>query len=137
MSTALESALSRPLHYSVSGAQRQWEMDKSLGILDWDPTPEEAEEYVRRRKEMGDPSYALKKEPPKPIRFDVIKFGEAGKNDLISCDATFNEDNAPGIAAALNEGSVPEDNYCWFTKDAYVYAPHSIPVLRKLKEKNP
>ena len=29
-------------------------VDANLGILDWEPTEEESQEYIRRRTEMGD-----------------------------------------------------------------------------------
>lgn len=46
---SLEQALKRPANYDRLTARERWEIDKSLGILDWDPTPEEEEEYIRQR----------------------------------------------------------------------------------------
>jgi len=51
---SLERALKRPLSHSTDSARTQWATDKALGILDWDPTPEEAEEYIQKRAAMGD-----------------------------------------------------------------------------------
>jgi hypothetical protein len=46
---SLERALQRPDDYNDLSPREQWEIDKSLGILDWDPTPEEEIEYRKRR----------------------------------------------------------------------------------------
>ena len=51
---SLERALKRPLSHSRDSARTQWETDKALGILDWDPTPEESEQYIQKRAKMGD-----------------------------------------------------------------------------------
>ena len=48
----LERALCRPLNFSKLSRIQQWEIDAELGILDWDPTPEEAREYIQRRREQ-------------------------------------------------------------------------------------
>jgi murein DD-endopeptidase MepM/ murein hydrolase activator NlpD len=45
----LEAALRRPPNYSDLSAEDQWAIDRRLGILDWDPTPAEVEEYNRHR----------------------------------------------------------------------------------------
>jgi hypothetical protein len=39
-------AMKRPSDYFKLSPSTQWEIDKRLGILDWDPTPEEAKEYM-------------------------------------------------------------------------------------------
>ena len=52
----LEKALQRPLDHNESSPEQRWQTDRGLGILDWDPTPEERAEYIRRRAAMGDKS---------------------------------------------------------------------------------
>ena len=42
-------ALRRPLNYETMAPSEQWAADKTLGILDWDPTEEEGRRYVERR----------------------------------------------------------------------------------------
>ena len=54
----LEKALQRPLDHNESGPEQRWQTDRGLGILDWDPTPLEHAEYIRRRAAMGDKSCA-------------------------------------------------------------------------------
>jgi hypothetical protein len=56
----LEQALKRPLGYNKMFERRQWETDAQLGILDWEPSKEESDEYIRRRIEMGDPDFVPK-----------------------------------------------------------------------------
>lgn len=48
---SVDQALKRPSNYNSLDAESQWMIDKSLGILDWDPTPEEIEEYKRRKNQ--------------------------------------------------------------------------------------
>jgi hypothetical protein len=50
MSHNVDQALKRPSNYCKLDPETQWEIDKELGILDWDPTPEEVAEYKRRKK---------------------------------------------------------------------------------------
>jgi hypothetical protein len=50
----LNQALKRPLNYHKMIPQRQWEIDKSLGILDWDPDENEINSYATQRAEQGD-----------------------------------------------------------------------------------
>ena len=50
----MERALQRPLNYGELPPRQQWCIDEELGILDWDPGNDEADEYIRRRAEMGD-----------------------------------------------------------------------------------
>ncbi len=45
-------ALRRPADYDTLTPREQWEIDKALGLLDWDPTPEEAAEYLKQRAEQ-------------------------------------------------------------------------------------
>ena len=45
----VDQALKRPLNYCHLSSQEQWDIDKQLGILDWDPSPEEVAEYKRRK----------------------------------------------------------------------------------------
>lgn len=45
----VERALRRPLNYETMSPSEQWAADKALGILDWDPTPDDAQRYVERR----------------------------------------------------------------------------------------
>ena len=47
---SLEKALKRPLNYNSISSSEQWEIDKRLGILDWEPTKEEVKEYLKIRK---------------------------------------------------------------------------------------
>jgi len=42
---SLEQALKRPDNYNSLSASEQWAIDKSLGILDWEPTAEEIVQY--------------------------------------------------------------------------------------------
>lgn len=46
----VKQALKRPTNYSKLDPREQWDIDKQLGILDWDPTPEEIKEYKRLLK---------------------------------------------------------------------------------------
>ncbi len=46
-------ALQRPNNYAKLSARTQWEIDKGLGILDWNPTKAEAEEFLVLWKEQG------------------------------------------------------------------------------------
>ena len=55
-SSMLDKALQRPLDFESLSTKDQWAVDKKLGTLDWNPTLEYQQEYVRRRAEMGDPS---------------------------------------------------------------------------------
>lgn len=45
----VDQALKRPSDYWKLDSETQWGIDKKLGILDWDPTPEEVAEYKRRK----------------------------------------------------------------------------------------
>ena len=38
-------ALCRPANYASLSLEEQWRIDDRLGILDWDPTPEEIKQY--------------------------------------------------------------------------------------------
>jgi hypothetical protein len=38
-------ALRRPVDYFQLSPRRQWDIDSELGLLDWNPTPEEIEQY--------------------------------------------------------------------------------------------
>lgn len=51
------AAAGRPLRFSKLSPASQWDVDASLGVLDWASSQEEKVEYVRRRREMGDPDY--------------------------------------------------------------------------------
>lgn len=51
---SLDAALQRPLNFSLISPDEQWAIDKRLGILDWDPSPDEMLEYLRRRSLQGD-----------------------------------------------------------------------------------
>lgn len=57
MSDMLEKAMKRPLDWGTMDARSQAGIDGFLGIIDWDPTPEEVFEYADRRTAMGDPSF--------------------------------------------------------------------------------
>ena len=43
----LQQALKRPKDYSTLSFQNKWEIDKALGILDWDPTATDQAEYQK------------------------------------------------------------------------------------------
>lgn len=45
-------ALKRPKDYNKLSPDEQWRIDERLGILDWDPTPAEVEEYRRKIAEQ-------------------------------------------------------------------------------------
>jgi hypothetical protein len=51
---SLEQALKRPSNYQKLSERQQWEIDKNLGILDWDPTLDEIERYKKLKKIKGD-----------------------------------------------------------------------------------
>ena len=51
MSHYVDQALKRPADYHKLTPRHQWAIDSRLGILDWDPTDEEREEYTRKIKE--------------------------------------------------------------------------------------
>lgn len=42
---SLEQALKRPNNFNKLSPADQWEIDKQLGILDWEPTEEEIKRY--------------------------------------------------------------------------------------------
>ncbi len=44
----VDQALQRPRDYNKLPPSEQWAIDRRLGILDWDPTPAEREEFKRR-----------------------------------------------------------------------------------------
>jgi hypothetical protein len=46
---SVRQALKRPGNYNTLAPDVQWAIDKSLGILDWDPTPDEAKQYQAAR----------------------------------------------------------------------------------------
>lgn len=46
---SVEQALKRPADYNGLSLEAQWAIDKRLGILDWDPTPEEVARYRKAR----------------------------------------------------------------------------------------
>jgi hypothetical protein len=48
--SSVDRALQRPSNYNDRSAREQWEIDDSLGLLDWDPTEEEIKEYKARIK---------------------------------------------------------------------------------------
>jgi len=53
ISNELRQALKRPENYHSLSPSRQWEIDKELGILDWEPTATDQAEYqkiMRQRK---------------------------------------------------------------------------------------
>jgi hypothetical protein len=54
---SLERALKRPLNYHKLSSSEQWSIDKELGILDWEPTLDEAKAYKDARACVvcGDP----------------------------------------------------------------------------------
>lgn len=45
----LDQALKRPLTFAEETVEKQWAIDKQLGILDWDPDTQELQEYHRLR----------------------------------------------------------------------------------------
>jgi len=47
---SLKQALKRPKNYHKLPARQQWDIDKFLGILDWEPTEEEIKEYRKVMK---------------------------------------------------------------------------------------
>jgi len=49
----LEKALMRPSNFFSLSERGKWDIDKSLGILDWDPTKEEEKEFKKRWKQAG------------------------------------------------------------------------------------
>jgi len=63
MSYMVDQALKRPPNYNALSSEHQWAIDRQLGILDWDPTPEERQEFTRRWTQL----YA----PPPPTPPDV------------------------------------------------------------------
>lgn len=50
ISHGLQQALKRPENYLNLSSSKQWEIDKNLGILDWEPTAEDQEEYKKIMK---------------------------------------------------------------------------------------
>jgi hypothetical protein len=51
MTHELEQALKRPSDYASLSPRQQWDIDAKLGILDWNPSKKEADEFCRRWKE--------------------------------------------------------------------------------------
>jgi len=47
---SLEQALKRPNNYNDLSPESQWQIDKQLGILDWEPTEEEIEQYKKIKR---------------------------------------------------------------------------------------
>lgn len=50
----VQRALRRPKNFWLLPPRRQWDIDAELGILEWDPTPEEVEQYTKAL-EIRDP----------------------------------------------------------------------------------
>jgi hypothetical protein len=48
---SFEKALQRPRNFFKLSAQEQWDIDKSLGILDWQGVENPTEEQKRRWRE--------------------------------------------------------------------------------------
>lgn len=44
---SLKQALKRPDNYNNLSPREQWDIDKNLGILDWEPTEEEIKQYKK------------------------------------------------------------------------------------------
>jgi hypothetical protein len=44
---SLKQALKRPDNYNNLSSRQQWEIDKQLGILDWEPTEEDIRRYKK------------------------------------------------------------------------------------------
>ena len=70
---SVEQALKRPLDYNKLSARQQWAIDKHLGILDWDPIPEEIRQYLERRAEQ------LKRDGQCRFRDLQRKWGQIGQ----------------------------------------------------------
>ena len=47
----VDQALKRPLNYITLTTATRWGIDHSLGILDWEPTPDESKEFDARWKQ--------------------------------------------------------------------------------------
>lgn len=45
LSENVKRALQRPGNYHQLLPAEQWDIDESLGILDWEPTPEEVQQF--------------------------------------------------------------------------------------------
>jgi len=56
---SLEQALKRPGNYKYLSAREQWEIDKDLGILDWEPTKEDQERYKKIMKKEKAKGFTL------------------------------------------------------------------------------
>jgi len=54
MSYYVDQALKRPDDYHKLTPRHQWAIDSRLGILDWDPTDEEREEWARKVAERSE-----------------------------------------------------------------------------------
>jgi len=59
LTMSLEQALKRPGNYKYLSAREQWEIDKDLGILDWEPTKEDQERYKKIMKKEKAKGFTL------------------------------------------------------------------------------
>ena len=72
MSYNVDQAMKRPADYAKLSGEDQWATDRRLGILDWDPTKDECEEYDRRYAER----YTVKQWYDKPCCFTCAHWEE-------------------------------------------------------------
>jgi hypothetical protein len=145
----LEAALRRPFGFAQLEPDAQWAADKELGILDWEPDPEEWDEYLRRRQEMGDPDF-----PPPSFAPTLIEFNDARAKTYrkvvptraykVNCSAIYYKDwagpkgqimgNPHMIMFSMRpDGSLDGDAYgCALTEFKDTYEPTDTPdVYRK------
>lgn len=64
MSYMVDQALKRPRDYNKLPPSEQWAIDRRLGILDWDPTKAEQEEFTQRFLEREAAEKEAKGEDP-------------------------------------------------------------------------
>lgn len=107
-------ALKRPKDYNKLSSSDQWSIDRQLGILDWDPTLEEQQEFTRRWTQMyAPPPLAPPEEVAKPVglRKETVLEGHYATGD----QEAFCFDTHAGPTAHENavRPSEPEGHGAW------------------------
>jgi len=113
-----EKSFERPTNFFLLSAKEQWEIDKLLGILDWDPdilTPTEKERYnghyrkkygYRRARKVNSIPGLNTSEKDKRFIFDLKVVGNEklySENDVIELLNKMGKD----VAKLMDEGNYP------------------------------
>jgi len=112
----VDQALKRPHDYNALSSEHQWAIDRQLGILDWDPTPEERQEFTRRWTQMYAPPKPLEvpvAEVPKPVslRKETILEGYFATGDYEAF--CFDKHDGPATHENAVRPSEPDEHGAW------------------------